>query len=118
MRDELESACHIAIGDGVEEIRLCCAPPSPNNSGYGVLANFFIPSFHIAREFIELPGKLVQIAADCRLKELDCGPTYRDSKFISGMVRDPFRASVTGQWIKLQLSGRGRKNRICFRPGC
>jgi hypothetical protein len=101
MRDELEGAPHVAIGDGVEKIRLSFSPLYANYRGYSVFANFFIPSFHVAREFIELPGKLVEIAAYRRLKKLDRGSAYPDLQFGCRMVRDPFRNSVTSQWIEL-----------------
>jgi hypothetical protein len=74
MRNEVEGARNVAIGDGVEKICLSFAAPYANYSSYGILANFFIPSFHVASEFVELPGELVQIAPNCRLKELDCWP--------------------------------------------
>jgi hypothetical protein len=100
MRNELEGAGHVAISDGVEKIRLRFAPPYANYSSHSVFADFFIPSFHIAREFVELPGELVQIAADRRLKKLDRRPAYPDLELRCGMVRDPFWDSITSQWIK------------------
>jgi len=78
MRDEVEGARNIAIGDGVEKICLSFTTPYANYGSYSILANFLIPSFHVASEFVELPGELVQIAADCRLKELDRGPADSD----------------------------------------
>src|SRR3981081_3021486 len=101
MRDELEGAPRIAIGDGIEEIRLSFAPSYANYRSHSVFANFFIPSFHVAREFIELPGKLVEIAPYSRLKKLDRVSAYPDLQFRCCVVRDPFRDSVASQRLEL-----------------
>jgi hypothetical protein len=101
MRDKLKGAGHITIGDRVEKIGLGFAPPYANYRSDSVFADFLIPSFHIAREFIELPGELVQIAANRRLKQLNRGSAYPDLQFRCCMVGDPFRDSVASQRIKL-----------------